>query len=127
MVFKHLRNERMLVNTTSKWVSYMSHIQFGRDLILKSFFVGDVLGFRTTQSTPSTLVGATIRFFIGVFFTTFSVGATMVTCGGDFARSIVFVKDWDCDLSLPLLTIEVSCGSIVFSTTISFALMRSTT
>jgi hypothetical protein len=28
---------------------------------------------------------------------------------------------------LPLLTIEVSCGSIVFSTTISFALMRSTT
>jgi hypothetical protein len=60
----------------------------GDDLFLKSFFVSVALGFRTTQSSPSTLEGDVVHFFIGVSFTTKCfVGATMVFYGGDFAQS----------------------------------------
>ncbi len=56
------------------------------DLFLKKKIVGVALGFRTTQSSPSTLEGDVVRFFIGVSFTTKCfVGAIMVFYGGDFA------------------------------------------
>ncbi len=71
----------------------------GDDFFLKSFFVGVVLGFRTTQSSPSTLEGDVVRFFIGVSFTTKCfVGAALVFYGGDFVQSIdwkvIFPNEW---------------------------------
>jgi hypothetical protein len=54
------------------------------DLCLKSFLIGDALGFNTTQSTPSTLVGGCVHFFIGISFATFFVGASV-----DFAVVIL--------------------------------------
>jgi hypothetical protein len=49
-------------------------------------------------------------------------------CGGDSTWSIdwkaIFPKEWDYDLSLPVLAIEVSISSTFFKTILSFGLMK---
>lgn len=93
----------------------------------KVFFISDALRFRITQSTPFTLASV-VYFFNIVSFTTFFVGVIMVFWSGDYIGFTnwkeIFQFYWDYDLSLPFLTIDVSCGSTFLNAIVSFALTR---
>jgi hypothetical protein len=61
-------------------------------------------------------------------FTTFFVGVIVVFCSGDYIGftnwNEIFQFYWDYDLSLPFLTIDVSCGSTFLNVIVSFALTK---
>ncbi len=85
-------------------------VNFVGDFCLNNFFIGVVIGCKTTQSSPSTLWGGVITFSSGGSFTFFSSHAFVVFCEGEFVCSFVsktiLPKERDCDWWLPLPIID---------------------